>query len=99
MKKNIENIEKYCCNVSIINLLQVTNLEDELTRCTDVKTVMDLTKSKSISNFKADFRKMKDEQCRNMLERHKIDVENMWTTTAPKEFDFVQRNDELIKQK
>ncbi len=96
VKKNIENIKKYCRGVKIINLLQVKNLEDELVRCTDVKTVLELTKSKSLSNFKADFRKMKDEQCRSMLDRHKIDVKRLWTTRASGEFEFAERNSELV---
>lgn len=97
VKKNIENIKKYCRGVKIIYLLQVKNLEDELIRCTDVKTVMELTKSKSLSNFKTDFRKMKSEQCRNMLERHKIDIDCLWCTAAPREFDFAEKNSDLIK--
>lgn len=97
VKKNIENIKKYCRGVKIINLLQVKNLEDELVRCTDVKTVLELTKSKSLSNFKADFRKMKDEQCRSMLDRHRVDVERLWTTKAPGEFEFAERNSSVIK--
>lgn len=98
VKKNIENIKKFCHSVKIIYLLQVKNLEDELVRCTDVKSVVELTKSKSLSNFKADFRKMKEEQCRHTLERHKIDVDRLWTTNAPKDFDFADRNSDLVKQ-
>ena len=98
VKRNIDNIKKYCQNVKIIYLLQVKNLEDELVRCTDVKSVLELTKSKSVSNFKADFRKMKEAECRNALERHKIDVDCLWTTAAPGEFDFAERNSNLIKQ-
>lgn len=98
VKKNIDNINKYCRGVKIAYLLQVKNLEDELVRCTDVKSVMELTKSKSLSNFKADFRKMKEEQCRHTLERHKINVDRLWTTVAPDEFGFVERNSELIKR-
>lgn len=98
VKKNIENIKKYCRGVKIIYLLQVKNLEDELVRCTDVKTVMELTKSKSLSNFKTDFRKMKDEQCRNTLDRHKIDIDRIWTTKAPDEFKFAERNSGLVKK-
>ena len=48
IKKNIENIKKYCRGVKIIYLLQVKNLEDELIRCTDIKSVLELTKSKSL---------------------------------------------------
>lgn len=98
VKKNIENIRKYCHGVKIVYLLQVKNLEDELVRCTDVKSVMELTKSKSLSNFKSDFRKMKEEQCRHSLERHKIDVNRLWTTGAPGAFDFAERNSGVIKR-
>lgn len=98
VKKNIDNIKKYCQNVKIVFLLQVKNLEDELVRCTDVKSVLELTKSKSVSNFKTDFRKMKEAECRNALERHKIDVDRLWTTAASGEFDFTERNSNLIKQ-
>lgn len=65
---------------------------------TDVKTVLELTKSKSLSNFKTDFRKMKEEQCRNTLERHRIDVDRLWTTKAPDEFKFAERNSEGVKK-
>ena len=98
VKKNIDNINKYCHGVKIVYLLQVKNLEDELVRCTDVKSVMELTKSKSLSNFKADFRKINEEQCRHTLERHKIDVNRLWITDAPNAFDFAERNSELIKR-
>ena len=51
---------------------QVLNLEDELVRCTDVRTAMELTKSGSVKNFKTDFCKMKTKDCRSMLERYKL---------------------------
>lgn len=97
VKKNIENIKRYCRDVNIIYLLQVKNLEDELVRCTDVKSVLELTKSKSLSNFKSDFKKMKNDECRHALERHQIDVKNLWITPAPEEFDFVVRNSAQVK--
>ena len=98
LKKNIENIKKYCQGVKLIYLLQVRNLEDELIRCTDVSSVLELTKSKSLSNFKADFRKMKETECRHSLEHHKIDTELLWETPASDEFSFIERNSKLIKQ-
>ena len=51
---------------------QVLNSEDEVVRCTDVRTAMELTKSGSVKNFKTDFCKMKAKDCRSMLERHKL---------------------------
>ncbi len=97
IKTNISNIQKYCKNVSIIYLLQVKNLEDELVRCTDIKSILELTKSKSISNFKADFKRMKIAECRNTLEKHKIDVSRLWTTNASDNFNFAKRNSHEIK--
>ena len=71
LKKNLELLTRYCGKLKIIFLPQVLNLEDELIRCTDVRTAMELTKSGSVKNFKTDFCKMKTKDCRSMLERHK----------------------------
>ena len=59
LKKNLELLTRYCGKLKIIFLPQVLNLEDELVRCTDVRTAMELTKSGSVKNFKTDFCKMK----------------------------------------
>ena len=71
---------------------QVLNLEDELVRCTDVRTAMELTKSGSVKNFKTDFCKMKTKDCRSMLERHKLDYARLWMTKTPETFNFVENN-------
>lgn len=36
LSQNIDRIRKYCNNVHIVNLLQVLNFEDEITRSTNV---------------------------------------------------------------
>ena len=76
---------------------QVLNLEDELVRCTDVRTAMELTKSGSVKNFKTDFCKMKAKDCRSMLERHKLDYARLWMTKTPEAFNFVENNSFQIK--
>lgn len=78
--------------------MQVKNLEDELVRCTDVKNILDITKSKTLSNFKTDFKNLSDDKCRRVLDNHKIDVKKLWTTNAPEVFSFVERNSHLIKK-
>ena len=78
---------------------QVLNLEDELTRCTDVKAVVELTKSNGIKNFKTDFCRLKVKDCRAMLERHKLECEQLWMAKPPREFDFVENNSGQIKAK
>ena len=76
---------------------QVLNLEDELVRCTDARTAMELTKSGSVKNFKTDFCKMKTKDCRSMLERHKLDYTRLWMTKTPEAFSFVENNSSQIK--
>ena len=51
LKKNLELLNRYCGKLHIVFLPQVLNLEDELTRCTNVKNVSELTRSNSIRNF------------------------------------------------
>ena len=68
LQKNLELLHRYCGKLQIVYLPQVLNLEDELVRCTNVKSVTELTRSNSIRNFKKDFCKLKIKDCRAMLE-------------------------------
>ena len=97
LKKNLELLTRYCGKLKIIFLPQVLNLENELVRCTDVRTVMELTKSGSVKNFKTDFCKIKTKDCRSMLERHKLDYPRLWMPKVPEAFNFVDNNSFQIK--
>lgn len=89
--RNIQRIKKYCINVTIVTMAQVDRFEHEIERGTDVKSAHELTKSRSEKNFKSSMSQMKPVDCRNLLERHKIDLGNMWVTMPPAPFsDFVQ---------
>lgn len=99
LRKNLELLDRYCVKLRIVYLPQVLNLEDELTRCTDVKSVAELTKSNSIRNFKTDFCKLKGKDCRAMLERHGLDIESLWMNKVPEVFRFVENNSGLVKIK
>ena len=83
--------------MKIIFLPQVLNLENELVRCTDVRTVMELTKSGSVKNFKTDFCKIKTKDCRSMLERNKLGYPRLLMTKAQEAFNFVDNNSFQIK--
>ncbi len=95
--KNLELFERYCSNLRIIFLPQVMNLEDELVRCTDVKTVTELTKSTGIKNFKKDFCKLRPKDCRLMLDRHNLDYVRLWMSKIPETFSFAESNGNQIK--
>lgn len=97
LKKNISNIKKYCQKVKIVYLMQVKNLEDELIRCTDINNIQELTRSRSLNNYKSDFNKMSDKDCRNLLERHKINVNKLWSSIPPSRFNFLPANSDEIK--
>lgn len=99
LRKNIELLNRYCKKISIVFLPQVMNLEDELVRCTDVHKVMELTQSKGLRNFKTDFCKLKSKDCRVMLDRHRLNIDNLWMMKTPSVFAFVQNNGEQIKVK
>ena len=99
LRKNVELLKRYCCRLRIVFMPQVLNLEDELTRCTDVKAVVDLTRSNGIKNFKTDFCRLKVKDCRAMLERHKLESEQLWMTKVPDEFSFVENNSGQIKMR
>lgn len=97
LKKNIELLGRYCGKLKIVFLPQVLNLEDELVKSTDVKSVTELTKSNSIKNFKTDFCKMKSKDYRAMLERHTLDCSKLWITRTPDAFEFVELNSSQVK--
>ena len=97
LKKNIELIGRYCSKVKIVYLAQVLNFEDELVRATDIHSAPDLTQSDSTSNFKTDFCRMAVSPCRDLLERHHIDIAVLWTTAVPDPFNFITRNSSSIK--
>lgn len=66
-------------------------------RAPDVKKAQDLINSRSVSEFKSDFCRLKVAECRNILERHEVDVEMLWNTKVPETFDFVTQNSEWVK--
>ncbi len=97
LKKNIKILQDHVRNVTVVLLPQVLNLEDELKHCTDIKDVIELTKSKSRKDFKRDFCKLTN--CRQVLETHHIDVKRLWSTPVPESFHFLLVNAGKIKKK
>ena len=92
LDKNIEMLRKYCSNVTVINMMQVLDFEDEIVRSTDVSKAQELTKSRSVSNFKTDFCRMKVNDCRSLLERHQLDIVKIWTTEPPETFKDLEQD-------
>ena len=96
---NLTLLRRYCGKLHIVFLPQALNFEDELVRYTDVKNAAELTQSRSIRNFKTDFCKSKAKDCRAMLERHRLNTKQLWTTKVPEIFSFAAGNSDQIKVK
>ncbi len=97
LRKNIAALKQHGRNVTVVLLPQVLNLEDELKRCTNVKDLTKLTKSKSHKDFKRDFCDLTN--CRHVLDAHAFDINRIWTTQVPEDFAFLPKNAGRIKKK
>lgn len=95
--KNVSRVKHYASRTEIVYLAQVLNFEDEIERATDVRKAQDLTRSSTVSDFKADFCKMKMQECRNALERHQLDVSKLWASNPPAAFSFISQNGNKVK--
>ncbi|MDD4510904.1 MAG: hypothetical protein PHY23_08405 [Oscillospiraceae bacterium] len=96
LKENIRRLGKYCSKIKVVFLPQVLNFEDELVRCSDLRSTSDLTHSKSNKDFKRDFCAMTN--ARVALERVNLNVEKLWTEDAPADFAFFEKNSDFVKQ-
>ena len=97
LRQNIQRVRRYC-RVRLLTVAQVLNLEDELARCTDVSEARELTQSKGQRNFKADFCRMKPEDCRAMLERHRLDRTKLWSKEPQGAFGFLSQDGSAVKR-
>ena len=98
LKKNIELLRSLSFEVEVLTIAQVLSFEDEIERATDVTKAVDLTKSRSVDDFKRAVNRMKDKEFRNALKRHKLDMSQLWNQNPPRAFRFVKQDAEKIKR-
>ncbi len=97
LKKNIELLQKRCQRVEVLTIPQVLNFEDEIVRSTDIDKAPELTQSKGIADFKRSVNRMKENEFRNLLKRHKFDISKLWDKKPPKAFGFVKQQSGDVK--
>ena len=97
LRKNITLLKTLHFKVEIVTVLQVLNFEDEIIRSTDVVRAQDLTRSRTVDDFKSAVNRMKEKDFRSALVRHKLDIGKLWCQKPPQEFGFVQQGAEKIK--
>ena len=84
-----------CCEVVCVP--QVRNLEDELKYCCGLKDIRELTESRSFSDFKRDFLRMKN--IGDVLMRVGFDIMRIWSRRASGVFVYVENRAEKINQR
>lgn len=97
LKQNIKLLKKRCTGVEVLTILQVLNFEDEVERATDVNCAENLTRSKTVEDFKSSVNRMKEIDLRRALERHKLSMNTLWTKEPPKSFHFLSQDSGKIK--
>ena len=95
--ENIRLLQKHCVKTKIVYLPQVLNLEDEIVRCSNINSVIELTKSRSNKDFKRDFCALTIESLRAKLDRINLNIEQLWNYRIPNEFNFIIRNSYEVK--
>ena len=98
LKKNIELLKTKCSRIEVLTIPQISKFEDEITNSTDVNKAQELTKSKTVDDFRKAVNKMTAVEFRNALQRHKFDVKVLWTKKHPKQFSFVSQDSDKIKK-
>lgn len=88
--KKLNNIAK-----KMYHIQQVENLEDELLRSTKAKQVKEITKSKSNTNYKTDFRKIKF----SSLTDADFDIDLLWSCRPTNSFSKYLQNSNKIKKR
>lgn len=96
-KYNIDFLNKQAGIKAVICIPQVRNLEDELMYSCDIKNILEITNSKSFSDFKHDFNK-----CSNLANRLKgcsLDMDKLWSRVPNNGFSVYGNNSNKIKLK
>ncbi len=97
LRENIKRLSTLCTRIKLVFLPQVLNFEDELVRCCEIKSVTELTHSRSNKDFKRDFCSLTN--VRAVLDRANLNVGRIWTENTSAEFAFIEKNSQEIKMK
>ncbi len=95
LEENIETLRS-CSSVSeIVTIPQVENLEDELVRSCNIKSITELLNSKSKSDFKNDFIRVSNLD--QKLKEHQFDIDVLWSQNPKSPYDAIQNLSVKIK--
>ncbi len=99
---DVEKLDIFDLNINKLNAVakkiyhiqQVKNLEDELLRSTKAKQVKEITKSKSNTDYKTDFKKIKFGSLMDVG----FDINLLWSCSPENKFSKYNQNSNQIKK-
>lgn len=97
LKQNVKLLKARCSGVKVLTILQVFNFEDEIERATDVSRAQELTRSKTVEDFKSSVNRMKEIDFRRALERHRLNINDLWVKEPPEVFHLFSQDSCKVK--
>ena len=82
--QNICSLRKQTGIYDVFCIPQVRNLEDEIIRCTEIRTLKELLNCKSNSDFKQAF--IAEKNLYEKLRSHYFDIQKLWSTEPAEEY-------------
>ncbi len=95
LKENIKKAQSSSNIKKVYCVPQVKNIEDELIRSTDLKSIEELLNSKSKTEFKRDMLRVSN--LADKLESHQFDIQKLWVRNPGSPFDEICNDSAQIK--
>lgn len=96
LKENIDILKKFSTVYCVVCITQVRNLEDELVRSCNIKTVRELTGSKTDSEYKSKL--IAATNLAALLTKHRFDIKKFWSQKPDGLFSEFVNEADLIKK-
>jgi hypothetical protein len=96
LKENIEILKNTASVQSIICVMQVMNLEDEVIRSCNIKNIRELTGSKTDSEYKHDLIRVSNLAA--LLKKNGFDIKKFWIKEATGIFVEFKNESSLVKK-
>ena len=94
---NIKRLTLCKTVTDVILIPQVKNLEDEIIRATDIKSIKDFLGSRSNKDFKHDF--LNEKKLETKFKEHSFDINKFWSTSPTGVYNGIESQAEKIKLK
>lgn len=95
LKANLEKLKKCSAVSEIVTIPQVANLEQELVRSCNIKTITELLGSRSKGDFKRDINKVTN--LTQKLRKHHFDIRQFWCKQPAAPYQDIENQAKRVK--